>query len=53
MDPMDSKEKMLLCLQGKKTDDGYKRKKLKLPTPSTNVSERVTCPMDIEDEGTM
>ncbi|XP_014478667.1 PREDICTED: zinc finger CCHC domain-containing protein 8 homolog isoform X2 [Dinoponera quadriceps] len=43
-----SKETMLLHLQGKETDDGYKRKKLKLSTPE-NVSERIPCEMDIED----
>lgn len=53
MHPMHSKEAMLLCLQGKETDDGYKRKKLKLST-SANVSESIPCEMDIEDsEGTM
>lgn len=53
MHPIHSKETMLLCLQGKETDDGYKRKKLKLST-SSNASERISCAMDIEDtEGTI
>lgn len=48
MQPMHSKETMLLFLQGKKADDGYKRKKLKLSTSSTQISEMVSCEMDIE-----
>ncbi|XP_032684036.1 zinc finger CCHC domain-containing protein 8 homolog [Odontomachus brunneus] len=47
MHPIHSKETMLLCLQGKETDDGYKRKKLKLS--SSNASERISSAMDIED----
>lgn len=33
-----SKEAMLKSLRGRKTDDGYKRKKMKLSTPSANSS---------------
>ncbi|CAL1684853.1 unnamed protein product [Lasius platythorax] len=48
--PMHSKEIMLLHLEGKKTDDGYKRKKLKLSTPIVNTSE-MHSDMEIEDVG--
>ncbi|KAM0733128.1 Zinc finger CCHC domain-containing protein 8-like protein [Formica fusca] len=48
--PMHSKEIMLLHLQGKKTDDGYKRKKLKLSTPIVNTLE-MPSEMEIEDAG--
>lgn len=41
---------MLLHLEGKKTDDGYKRKKLKLSTPIVNTSE-MHSDMEIEDVG--
>ena len=39
---------MLLHLQGKETDDGYKRKKLKLPPP-VNVNVATISDMEIED----
>ncbi|EFN74192.1 Zinc finger CCHC domain-containing protein 8 [Camponotus floridanus] len=48
--PMHSKEIMLLYLQGKKTDDGYKRKKLKLSTSIVNALD-MSSDMDIEDTG--
>lgn len=41
---------MLLYLQGKKTDDGYKRKKLKLSTPIVNTLD-MSSDMEIEDMG--
>lgn len=41
---------MLLHLQGKKADDGYKRKKLKLSTPKVNTLE-MPSDMEIEDAG--
>lgn len=40
---------MLLCLQGKKTDDGYKRKKLKLSTPVNTLD--MSSDMEIDDTG--
>lgn len=48
--PIQSKEIMLLYLQGKKTDDGYKRKKLKLSTPIVNTLD-MSSDMEIEDMG--
>lgn len=42
---------MLLYLQGKKTDDGYKRKKLKLSTSIVNNALDMSSDMDIEDTG--
>ncbi|EZA56879.1 Zinc finger CCHC domain-containing protein 8-like protein [Ooceraea biroi] len=48
MRPMHSKEMMLLQLQGKKAENGYKRKKLKLSAPVTNASE-IPSDMEIED----
>lgn len=50
MQIMHSKETMLSFLQGKKADDGYKRKKLKLSTSSTAISVEA-CEMDIDGEG--
>lgn len=41
---------MLLYLKGKKTDDGYKRKKLKLSTPIVNTLD-MSSDMEIEDMG--
>lgn len=41
---------MLLYLQGKKADDGYKRKKLKLSTSIVNALD-MSSDMDIEDTG--
>ncbi|KAG5322171.1 ZCHC8 protein, partial [Acromyrmex heyeri] len=48
MQSIHSKEVMLLHLQGKETDDGYKRKKLKLPPP-VNVNVATISDMEIED----
>lgn len=39
---------MLLHLQGKEADDGYKRKKLKLPPPVVNNVQTISD-MEIED----
>jgi len=47
MQSIHSKQVMLLHLQGKETDDGYKRKKLKLPPP-VNVNVAISD-MEIED----
>lgn len=53
MQPMHSKEMMLLQLQSKKAENGYKRKKLKLFAPAVNISE-TSSDMEIEDaEGTV
>lgn len=53
MQPIHSKEVMLMHLQGKKADDGYKRKKLKLPPPVVNNVVTISD-MDVEDtEGTI
>ncbi|KYN43465.1 Zinc finger CCHC domain-containing protein 8 like protein [Trachymyrmex septentrionalis] len=50
MQSIHSKQVMLLHLQGKETDDGYKRKKLKLPPPvNVNVNVTTISDMDIED----
>lgn len=48
MQPIHCKKRMLLHLQGKKADDGYKRKKLKLPAPVVNNVETISD-MEIED----
>ncbi|KAG5316237.1 ZCHC8 protein, partial [Acromyrmex insinuator] len=48
MQSIHSKEIMLLHLQGKETDDGYKRKKLKLPPP-VNVNVATISDMEVED----
>ncbi|KYN12559.1 Zinc finger CCHC domain-containing protein 8 like protein [Trachymyrmex cornetzi] len=48
MQSIHSKQVMLLNLQGKETDDGYKRKKLKLPPP-VNVNVPTISDMEIED----
>lgn len=47
MQTMHSKQLMLMHLQGKEADDGYKRKKLKLPAPVMNNVE--ISDMEIED----
>ncbi|XP_072744365.1 zinc finger CCHC domain-containing protein 8 homolog isoform X2 [Anoplolepis gracilipes] len=49
MQPMHSKEVMLLYLQSKKTDDGYKRKKLKLSTSNAVNTLETSSDMEIED----
>jgi len=50
MQSMQSKKIMLLHLQGKEADDGYKRKKLKLPPPVNNINNAETISdMEIED----
>ncbi|XP_024872088.1 zinc finger CCHC domain-containing protein 8 homolog isoform X1 [Temnothorax curvispinosus] len=49
MQIMHSKQMMLLNLQGKEADDGYKRKKLKLPPPVNSVNNVEISDMDIED----
>lgn len=43
-----SKNMMLLNLQGKEADVGYKRKKLKLPAPVVNNVQTISD-MEIED----
>lgn len=48
MQTMHSKRIMLLHLQGKEADDGYKRKKLKLSAPVVNNVETISD-MEIED----
>lgn len=48
MQAVHSKEAMLLCLQGKEAEDGYKRKKLKLSVPTVNTVQ-IPSDMDIED----
>ncbi|KYN07477.1 Zinc finger CCHC domain-containing protein 8 like protein [Cyphomyrmex costatus] len=48
MQSIHSKQVMLLHLQGKETDDGYKRKKLKLPPP-VNKNVAAISDMEIED----
>lgn len=48
MQSIHSKQVMLLHLQGKEADDGYKRKKLKLPPP-VNVNVATISDMEIED----
>lgn len=48
MQTMHSKKMMLLHLQGKEADDGYKRKKLKLPAPVVNNVQTISD-MEIED----
>ncbi|XP_011873992.1 PREDICTED: zinc finger CCHC domain-containing protein 8 homolog isoform X2 [Vollenhovia emeryi] len=45
---MHSKQMMLSHLQGKEADDGYKRKKLKLPAPVMNNTEMISD-MEVED----
>lgn len=47
MQPIHSKKAMLLFMQGKEADDGYKRKKLKLPAP-TNSIEITPSEMEID-----
>ncbi|KAK2576331.1 hypothetical protein KPH14_005692 [Odynerus spinipes] len=49
MQAIHSKENMLLQLSGKKAEDGYKRKKLKLTPPVANDATTVPSDMDIED----
>ena len=51
MQPMHSKEIMLLHLMGKKADDGYKRKKLKLPPPTEKNIAEMSSDMEVEDVG--
>jgi hypothetical protein len=46
MQPIHSKETMLFQLQGKKAENGYKRKKLKLSVP---VNSKTFSDMEIED----
>lgn len=54
MQSVHSKEAMLLLLQGKEIDAGYKRKKMKLSTSINTSSEVISSEMDIEDvEGTI
>jgi len=48
MQTMHSKQIMLMHLQGKEADDGYKRKKLKLPPPVMNNVE-INSDMEVED----
>ncbi|XP_012528725.2 zinc finger CCHC domain-containing protein 8 homolog [Monomorium pharaonis] len=48
MQSTQSKQIMLLHLQGKEADDGYKRKKLKLPPPINNVNTIETSDMEVE-----
>ncbi|XP_011634594.1 zinc finger CCHC domain-containing protein 8 homolog [Pogonomyrmex barbatus] len=49
MQHVHSKEMMLLHLQGKEADDGYKRKKLKMSTSIVHNNTEAVSDMEIED----
>lgn len=48
MQSIHCKKRMLLHLEGKEADDGYKRKKLILPPPVVNNVETISD-MEIDD----